>query len=236
MIGPLRPQGHAARTGLAGLVLVLVLAACEGGPLGGPPPTECPTAAPTATEAAAILEDVTTATFDTSLGVFTITLNAAAAPIASANFVALARCDFYDGVTFHRVLAGFVAQAGDPNTRDNQGDFEGLGTGGPGYTFTVEIPPEGLNYDPYTVAMGNRNTLDSNGSQFFICLTDLDASFTDRIYTIFGLVTDGREVVDAIGQVEVISPITGVPVDPVVIRNIELSGPVEPAESTPSAS
>ncbi|MGH2358601.1 MAG: peptidylprolyl isomerase [Candidatus Limnocylindria bacterium] len=181
---------------------------------------------------------MTAATFDTSLGAFTMTLNSAAAPIAAANFVALARCGFYDGITFHRVLTGFVAQAGDPNTRQNQGDFEGLGTGGPGYRFVVELPPEGLDYDPYTVAMANTGAPDSNGSQFFICLSDLDAQFVDatgqpqRIYTIFGLVTDGRDVVDAIGQVEVSSDITGVPVDPVVIRSIELT----PEESTPSGS
>lgn len=228
----MRAGWRATRAGLA--AVILLLAACDGAQLGGPPPAECPTAAPTAAEAAAILEDVTTATFDTSLGVFSVTLNAEAAPIASANFVALARCHFYDGVTFHRVLAGFVAQAGDPNTRENEGDFEGLGSGGPGYAFAVEVPPEGLNYDPYAMAMGNRGTPDSNGSQFFICLSDLDSRL-ERIYTIFGLVTDGRDVVDAIGQVEVVSPITGVPVDPVVIRSIELSGPVEPAESTPSA-
>jgi cyclophilin family peptidyl-prolyl cis-trans isomerase len=226
----MRAAGRAAQTGLA--VVVLLLAACGEVGLGTPTP-DCPTAAPTAAEATAILAEVTTATLDTSLGQFTVTLNTEAAPIASANFVALARCGYYDGVTFHRVLAGFVAQAGDPNTRENQGDFEGVGTGGPGYTFTVEIPPEGLNYDPYTMAMGNQNTPDSNGSQFFICLSDLDSRL-DRIYTIFGLATEGRDVVDAIGQVEVINPITGVPVDPVVIRSIELGGPDDPAESTPS--
>ena len=96
-----------------------------------------------------------------------------------------------------------MVQAGDPNTRENQGDFEGLGTGGPGYTFAIEPPPEGLNYDPYTVAMANRARPDTNGSQFFICLTDLDAQLPERIYTIFGMVTEGQEVVDAIGQVEV---------------------------------
>ena len=102
-----------------------------------------------------------------------------------------------------------MIQAGDPNTRENQDDFEGLGTGGPGYSFAIEVPPEGLNYDPYTVAMANSGRPDSNGSQFFICLTDLDAicrrhRSAQRIYTIFGMVTDGREVVDAIGQVEVV--------------------------------
>jgi cyclophilin family peptidyl-prolyl cis-trans isomerase len=233
----MRAAGRAARAGLA--AVMLLLAACGEAGLGTPTP-DCPTAAPSAAEATAILAEVTTATLDTSLGEFTVTLNAEAAPIAAANFVALARCGYYDGVTFHRVLSGFVAQAGDPNTRENPGDFEGVGTGGPGYTFTVEIPPEGLNYDPYTMAMGNRNTPDSNGSQFFICLSDLDARFVDangqpqRIYTIFGMVTEGRDVVDAIGQVEVSNAITGVPVDPVVIRSIELGGPDDPAESTPS--
>lgn len=233
-MGPMRAVGRAAKAGIA--AFVLLLAACDTVQLGAPPP-ECPSAAPTAAEAAAILEEVSSATFDTSLGPFTVELNAEAAPIASANFVELARCDFYDGVTFHRVLAGFVIQAGDPNTRENQGDFEGLGTGGPGYSFTVEIPPAGLNYDPYTLAMANAGTEDSNGSQFFICLSDLDAQFVDangqpaRTYTIFGMVTDGREVIDAIGQVDVTDAITGVPVDPVVIRNIEL---ISSAESTPS--
>ncbi len=227
MIGPIVRRGRAVIASLA--VASLLGVACVG-PLAEPDQPACPTAAPTAAEAAEILAEVTSATFDTSLGVFTMTLNGEAAPIAAANFVALARCGFYEGITFHRVLTGFVAQAGDPNTRENQGDFEGLGTGGPGYRFIVEIPPEGLNYDPYTVAMANSGGGDSNGSQFFICLTDLDASL-ERDYTIFGLVTEGQEVVDAIGQVEV-GGVTGVPVDPVVIRNIELT----PAESTPSGS
>ncbi len=222
----MRAGGRALRAGL--VAVVLLVAACEGSGLGAPP-SECPTAAPTATEAAAILAGVTTATVDTSLGEFTMTLQTEAAPIATANFVALARCGFYEDVTFHRVLAGFVAQAGDPNTRENQDDFEGLGTGGPGYSFAIEVPPEGLNYDPYAVAMANSGRPDSNGSQFFVCLTDLDSQLP-REYTIFGMVTEGQEVVDAIGQVEVSSAITGVPVDPVVIRSID----VPEAESTPS--
>jgi cyclophilin family peptidyl-prolyl cis-trans isomerase len=89
-----------------------------------------------------------------------------------------------------------------------------------------------VNYDPYTMAMANTGEPDSNGSQFFICLTDLDelATFAARTYTIFGTVTEGREVVDAIGQVEVNHPRLGVPVDPVVINGIEVLA----AESTPS--
>jgi cyclophilin family peptidyl-prolyl cis-trans isomerase len=170
------------------------------------------------------------ATFKTTLGSFTMELYGEAAPIATANFVALARCGFYEGITFHRVLADFVAQAGDPNTRDATGEFEGLGSGGPGYRFAIEVPPEGLNYDPYTVAMANSGMADSNGSQFFICLGDLDEQLT-RTYTIFGLVTEGTEVVDAIGAVEVGNAITGVPVDPVVIDSIAII----PPDATPTS-
>ena len=194
-----------------------------------PPATdESASPAPTPMNAAELLAGVTSATVETSLGSFTIDLLPDAAPIATANFVALARCGFYEGITFHRVLAGFVAQAGDPNTRENRGDFEGLGSGGPGYSFAIEVPPEGLNYDPYTVAMANAGLPDTNGSQFFICLADLNAQLP-RDYTIFGRVSAGMDVVNAIGAVEVGNEVTNVPIDPVVINRITVEGP----ESTP---
>jgi cyclophilin family peptidyl-prolyl cis-trans isomerase len=221
----MRAVRRAARAGSA--VVLGLLVACQNVSLPEVVPTECPTAAPTAEEASEILAGATTATVETSLGTFTMDLFGDAAPIATANFVALARCGFYQGITFHRVVAGWVVQAGDPNTRENRADFEGLGTGGPGYAFGIEVPPEGLLYDPYTVAMANTGRPDSNGSQFFICLTDLNAQLP-REYTIFGRVSAGMEVVDAIGGVEV-SPVTDVPVDPVVINRIEVEGP----ESTP---
>ena len=101
-----------------------------------------------------------------------------------ANFVALARCGFYEDDHFHRVLAGFV-QAGDPNTRENQDDFEGWAPADPA-TVRDRSPARGLNYDPYTVAMANSGRPDSNGSQFFICLTDLDSQLP-REYTIFDI-------------------------------------------------
>ena len=225
---PMRAVPRGIRAGSA--VLLGFAVACQG-VIPGVAPTECPTSEPTAAQADAILTDATTATFETTLGSFTVDLYGDIAPIATANFVALARCGFYESVTFHRVLAGpppFVAQAGDPNTRENQGDFEGLGTGGPGYGFAIELPPEGLNYDPYTLAMANAGMANSNGSQFFICLTDLDAQLP-RSYTIFGRVSSGMEVVDAIGGVEVNDPVIGVPVDPVVINRILIGSP----ESTP---
>lgn len=223
---PMRAVRRGIRAGSAAFLGFAV--ACQG-VIPGVEPTECPTAAPTATETADILADTAgTASFETTLGSFTVDLYGDVAPIATANFVALARCGFYESVTFHRVLAGFVAQAGDPNTRDNQGDFEGLGTGGPGYGFAIELPPEGRNYDPYVVAMANAGMANTNGSQFFICLTDLDAQLP-RQYTIFGAVSSGMEVVDAIGGVAVNDSLIGVPVDPVVINRVLVGAP----ESTP---
>ena len=218
---PLRPS-----TSLAAASTILLAACGVGGPFATPIP--CPAAAPTAAAATDILAEFPAVTIDTTLGSFTVTFNGASAPIAAANFVELARCGFYDGITFHRVLTGFVIQAGDPNTKENQDEFEGLGTGGPGYGFAIELPPEGVTYDPYTVAMANTGRPNSNGSQFFVCLVDLDDRL-QRTYSIFGTVTEGRDIVDAIGQVEV-RGVTGVPVDPVVINGIT---PVA-AESTPS--
>jgi peptidyl-prolyl cis-trans isomerase B (cyclophilin B) len=159
----------------------------------------------------------------TTLGNLTIELYPEAAPLATANFVGLARCGFYEGITFHRVLAGFVAQAGDPATRENSGESEGLGRAGPGYRLAAEAPPEGLNYDPYAVAMANTGLPNSNGSQVFICLADLNGQLP-REYTIFGRVVDGTEVVDAIGQVAVNDPLKGIPLEPVVIDWIVIQG------------
>jgi peptidyl-prolyl cis-trans isomerase B (cyclophilin B) len=219
-----RPRGR-TRAALW-LIPLTLLAACKGGI--GEPPIACPTSAPSAGEATTILADAVSATVDTSLGSFAIALRGDVAPIATANFVALARCGFYDGVTFHRVLAGVLVQAGDPNTKLDQGDFEGLGTGGPGYGFAAEVPPDGVNYDPYAVAMA-QGALNSNGSQFFICLADLNGVLP-RTYTVFGQVSEGTEVVDAIGAAQVINGIGGVPVDPIVIDRITINAP----ESTPS--
>ena len=206
---PTRPM----RAWAGALALTALVAACA-----TPSPTprpDCPAAAPTAAEASSILADADQAVVRTNKGEFTIQLHGEVAPIATANFVALARCGFYDGISFHRVIADFVIQAGDPETKTNRGDFEGLGAGGPGYRFGIETPADGLNYDRYAVAMANAGGTDTNGSQFFIDLADLDAQLA-RSYTIFGLVVAGTDVVDAIGQVPTNGP-RGVPLDPVII-------------------
>jgi cyclophilin family peptidyl-prolyl cis-trans isomerase len=218
-----------ARLPSAGLALVLVLAACTAEPTPTPRP-DCPTGPPVAT-AGSILEgaDLATVTVTGAVeGEFTFELYGDQAPIATANFVALARCGFYDGIWFHRVIAGFVIQAGDPQTKTRSGDFDGIGTGGPGYGFQVEAPAQGLNYIQYSVAMANDTQ--ANGSQFFISLVDL-AGRLDMFYTIFGQVISGTDVVDAIGEVPVNDPQVGVPLEQVTIESIVISSASEPAPS-----
>jgi cyclophilin family peptidyl-prolyl cis-trans isomerase len=209
---------------------LLVVAACSSEP--SPTPTvDCPTAAPTAVEAQAILADAAFATLTVSgavEGEIGMELHGDEAPIATANFVSLARCGFYDGIWFHRVLAGFVIQAGDPQTRGQPGDFEGIGTGGPGYQFDVEPPAEDLAYDAYSVSMANDTR--ANGSQFFVALADLDAGLA-RSYTIFGQVVTGVDVVDAIAAVPVNDPQVGVPLSLVRIDRIVIG-----TESAPETS
>jgi cyclophilin family peptidyl-prolyl cis-trans isomerase len=199
----------------------VILAGCSATGTAPTPRPSCPTAAPTAAQATSILADAATAVVKTNKGTFEIQLYGTAAPIATANFVALARCAFYDGITFHRVIAGFVAQAGDPQTKTNRQDFSGLGTGGPGYGFAIEPPASNLSYAKYMVAMANTGQPNSNGSQFFIDLEDLPQ--LPRSYTIFGKVTGGTDVVDAIGQVPTNGD-RGVPLDPVIIDSIVIRG------------
>ncbi len=139
-----RPM-RAVRGARIGLAAIVVLAACSAEPTPSPRPA-CPTEAPTTVSAQAILEDATLATVTVGgavEGEFAFELYGDQAPIATANFVALARCGFYDGIWFHRILAGFVIQAGDPETKTHDAPFEGMGRGGAGYEFEIEPPAEG---------------------------------------------------------------------------------------------
>lgn len=126
------------------------------------------------------------ATLKTERGDIVLELFADRAPLAVNNFVFLARSGWYDGVTFHRVLQDFVAQAGDPS---------GTGYGNPGYAFADEISPD-LKFDKAGwLAMANSGA-NSNGSQFFITLGP--ASHLDGSYTIFGQVISGLEVAQSL--------------------------------------
>jgi cyclophilin family peptidyl-prolyl cis-trans isomerase len=217
---------------LVGLACAFALAACGSDQTPTPAPA-CPTEPPTSVSAQATLEGAELATMKVGgavEGEIVMELYGDQAPIATANFVALARCGFYDGITFHRVISGFVIQAGDPQTKQNRGDFAGLGTGGPGYEFEIEPPAEGLRYDPYVVAMANNGQ--TNSSQFFITLSDLDDALRSvGVYTIFGNVIDGTDVVDSIAAVPVNDPQLGLPLTPVIIESITIAAVAEPSPS-----
>jgi cyclophilin family peptidyl-prolyl cis-trans isomerase len=126
------------------------------------------------------------ATVTTNRGTIVMDLDPQLAPNSVNNFVGLARQGFYDGLTFHRVVPDFVIQGGCP---------EGTGTGGPGYKWEDE-PVQG-EYTLGAVAMANAGP-DTNGSQFFICLDDVGLP---PQYAVFGRVTSGMDVVDAIADV-----------------------------------
>ncbi len=216
----------------AAIALSLLLAACSTTPSPTAKPA-CPTAAPTRTQAQDVLSRAGQALVTTNKGAFTMRLYGEQAPIATANFVLLARCGFYDGITFHRVLAGFVAQAGDPQTRTNHGDFATIGGQGAGYHYPIELPADGLTYDKYVVAVANDTK--TNDSQFFIDLADLNQQLT-RTYTIFARVVSGTDVIDAISALPVNDPQLGVPLDPAIIASIEIRAAPAAGPSSSSGS
>jgi cyclophilin family peptidyl-prolyl cis-trans isomerase len=139
---------------------------------------------------------MTKAIIDTDKGVIEIELYVKGAPKAANNFVELARKGYFDGVIFHRIVPSFVIQGGDGQYGHiDRLEIGALGTGGPGYKFADE-PFEG-DYARGAVAMANAGP-NTNGSQFFICLEDLSGGKLPKKYTLFGQVTTGLDVVDAI--------------------------------------
>ena len=138
---------------------------------------------------------MTSATISTDLGDIEVDLFTQAAPKAAQNFIDLAKKGFYDDVIFHRVIPGFVAQAGDgQHGKKSSLNAARVGTGGPGYTFEDE-PVHG-DYGRGSLAMANAGP-NTNGSQFFICTDDL-AGRLPKNYTLFGQVTRGLDIVDKI--------------------------------------
>ena len=137
-----------------------------------------------------------TATISTNFGDIVIELNPHVAPKTVDNFIKLANQKFYDGTLFHRIIPTFVIQGGDPNTIDQPPGT--WGTGGPGYTIDAEI--SNLKHIKYAVSMARGSDINSAGSQFFIVTGD--APFLDGKYTVFGKVTQGRDVVDKIASLK----------------------------------
>jgi len=124
-------------------------------------------------------------------GVITVQLDQAAAPVTCANFVELAESGFYDGLTFHRIIDGFMMQGGDP---------AGNGTGGSENNIAGEFSSNGydndLSHKRGVISMARSGDPNSASSQFFICHADSD--FLDGDYAAFGVVTEGLDVVDAV--------------------------------------
>jgi peptidyl-prolyl cis-trans isomerase B (cyclophilin B) len=136
------------------------------------------------------------ATFNTSRGEIVCELFAQEAPKTVNNFVFLARDKFYDGTKFHRVLANFMIQGGDP---------EGSGRGGPGYRFEDETKGNPHKHKIGTLSMANAGP-NTNGSQFFI--THVVTDWLDGKHTVFGQVLTGQDVVNAVQQGDTLNSVT----------------------------
>jgi peptidyl-prolyl cis-trans isomerase B (cyclophilin B) len=242
--------GGPSNTALIALVIGAVVIGAAvialGNPFGSPAPSPSPSAAaggtaepfgdgtcPTSQPAALPAGESRLVTIETSLGTIVIQVDGALSPIAAGNFVALAECEYYDGVVFHRTptLADgtpFVIQGGDP---------EGTGGGGPGYT--IQDEPVTATYERGTVAMARTQQPNSQGSQFFIVLDDKSAVplAQANTYAIFGMVVSGMEVADAIYQA---SAGEELPANPIAMTSVTVStGPAptaSPAAGSPSPS
>jgi peptidyl-prolyl cis-trans isomerase B (cyclophilin B) len=155
-----------------------------------------------------------TVTIVTNCGTFAFTLDVAQSPKTSASFYSLVKRGFFDGVTFHRVAAGFVIQGGDPT---------GTGAGGPGYT-VVEAPPKSTQYVRGDVAMAKTQNQPSgaSGSQFFIVTAanvTQSAGLTPD-YALVGKVVSGISVVEKIGSLPTNPPQDGSPMPAVVMSSV----------------
>jgi peptidyl-prolyl cis-trans isomerase B (cyclophilin B) len=210
------------RTALAVAPAVMLLACgCGGGggdtstaaalpagcsPVPAPQPKRVSLSRPSST-----LHGAATATVETSCGSFKIALDTGRAPKTTSSFAYLARQGVYDDTPFHRIVPGFVIQAGDPT---------GSGTGGPGYSVD-ETPPRNLSYVRGVVAMAKTaaEPPGRSGSQFFV-VTQPDAGLTPD-YALLGRVSGGFDVVQRIEQLGAAS---GTPKAPVVIRHVTIQG------------
>jgi peptidyl-prolyl cis-trans isomerase A (cyclophilin A) len=236
----LRRPGLLRRTlGLGAALVVLAGCATPGGlPIGGAPGSQGPAASkadlsscPKSQPAVLAAGQTRTVTITTPSGKIVVKVDGDKAPIATANFVALAICGYYNGVVFQRLVPGFVIQGGDgefgrvgPDGKLSASDARQVGAGNLGYTI-ADDPPR-TDYARGTVAMARTGAAHSEDSQFFIVLADAAgsslASSNQYGYAIIGSVTSGMEVVDAIAAM----PNSGDPnnqaVDPVPMTTVSV--------------
>lgn len=208
-------------------LMVLALSGCAAEPAdtdagAGTPPAESQSTPAGQDEPAAVYEEdpmlhVSTtevtgterATMVTSKGTIVLEFFADDAPNHVASFIELIESGFYDGIKFHRVIPGFVAQGGDPITRDLTPEQVvagggGIGTGGPGWNQKAEF--NARKHETGTLAMARSQHPDSAGSQFYICLAPQPS--LDGQYTVFGQVVEGMDVVQALTVGDTIESVT----------------------------
>lgn len=170
----------------ASVIALCLLCGCGQKQEAGPPQETAPETA-AAEEKATAYADIAILDY----GTVTVALCGEAAPETVENFVSLAQSGFYDGLTFHRIMEGFMMQGGDPN---------GNGTGGSEQTITGEFSANGienpLSHTRGAISMARAQPFDSASSQFFI--VQADSTFLDGQYAGFGFVTEGMEIVDQI--------------------------------------
>ena len=206
---------------LALVMIAMLVGACS--PAASPSSAAaCPTSAP----AHAAAGSVATVTAETPKGTIVMKLEADLGPAAVGNFLALARCGYYDDVVFHRLVPGFVIQGGDGQFgKKARLDKSRVGSGGPGYT--IDDDKVTAVYGRGVVAMARTQQPHSEGSQFFIVLLDgarpsLEATNT---YAIMGHVTSGMDVVDTIAAMPNGGEPANAAIDPVPMTKVTVSTP-----------
>lgn len=183
-------------------------------------PTACAASSPDAARSMSFsepedlaLDDPVTAVLHTSCGEITLELDPALAPATVNSFVFLAEQGYFDGTVSHRVVPGFVIQAGDPTA---------TGGGGPGYTLPDELPAPGFVYVRGTIAMANAGP-NTGGSQFFLVLDDVPLN---PDFSVFGRVVDGLEVMDRIATLPLAARRAGLepssPLETLYLERVEI--------------
>ena len=192
------------------LILIFLLPGCAGGKSFVAQPS-VPSGTKTAeSQPAPTNEGIVKIKIQTTLGEIDADLFKKDAPKTVENFVSLAKKNFYDGIIFHRVIPGFMIQTGDPT---------GTGRGGPNYTFADEFSPNLRHDKPGVLSMANSGP-DTNGSQFFI--TDAPTPWLDDHHSVFGVVTQGMDVVGQIARVP--RGADDKPLTPVVMEKVIVAG------------
>ncbi len=147
-----------------------------------------------------------TATFETNRGTIVAELYDKEAPNTVANFEKLANSKFYDGVKFHRVLADFVVQGGDPLSRDLPAGDPRIGTGGPGWKIKCETAGNPHKHVVGALSMAHAGK-DTGGSQFFMVLSEGNTRHLNGVHTVFGRVTQGLDVMQSIHPNDVMNTV-----------------------------